>query len=60
LVADLTKIPIAVINKMPRSVSSTALHLSDIQPLIDGSAKYKLIPQSFPARDLLWSGVSPK
>ncbi len=60
MVAELTKIPVGVINKMPRSVSSTALHLSDIQPLIDGSAKYKLIPQAFPARDLLWSGIAPK
>jgi NitT/TauT family transport system substrate-binding protein len=60
LIADATKIPLAVITKMPRSVSSTALHLSDIQPLIDGSAKYKLIPQPFSARDLLWNGISAR
>jgi NitT/TauT family transport system substrate-binding protein len=60
LISDITKIPLAVIAKMPRSESSTVLHLSDIQPLIDGSAKYKLIPQAFPARDLLWSGISAR
>jgi NitT/TauT family transport system substrate-binding protein len=60
LIAEITKIPLAVITKMPRSVSSTVLHLSDIQPLIDGSAKYKLIPQPFPARDLLWNGISAR
>lgn len=60
LVAGVTKLPLAVISKMPRSVSSTVLHLSDIQPLIDGAAKYKLIPQPFPARELLWNGISAR
>jgi NitT/TauT family transport system substrate-binding protein len=60
MIADATKIPLAVITKMPRSESSTAMHLSDLQPLIDGAAKYKLIPQSFPARDMLWNGITAK
>lgn len=57
LISDITKIPPAVIAKMPRSTASTDMHLSDIQPLIDASAKYKLIPAAFPARDLVWSGA---
>jgi NitT/TauT family transport system substrate-binding protein len=56
LVADLTKIPLATINRMPRLISSTSMSIPQIQTVIDGAAKYVLIPHSFPARDLVWSG----
>jgi NitT/TauT family transport system substrate-binding protein len=60
LVAEATKIPLAVITTMPRVTAGTTLHLADIQPLIDSSAKYKLIPQAFPARDLLLPGAATR
>jgi NitT/TauT family transport system substrate-binding protein len=57
MVADLTKIPLAVINGMPRLVSSTGMSNAQIQAVLDGAAKYGLIPHTFPARDLVWSGL---
>jgi hypothetical protein len=32
------------------------MSIPQIQTVIDGAAKYVLIPHSFPARDLVWSG----
>ena len=58
LVSDLSKIPLDVIQKMPRSHTDLTIRLSDIQPLIDGSVKYKLISRGFPARELVYSELS--
>jgi NitT/TauT family transport system substrate-binding protein len=57
LVADLTKIPLATIDRMPRLVSSTNMSVPQIQAIIDGAAKYSLIPRAFPARELVWSAL---
>lgn len=55
LIADVTKIPVDTIEHMNRVDGSTSMNPAQIQPLIDSSAKYKLIPESFPAKDLIWS-----
>jgi hypothetical protein len=38
---------------MPRVTYATSLNPRDIQPLIDAAAKYKAIPASFDARELI-------
>ena len=53
--AELTKIPLAIVEKMTRVVIGTQLRASEIQPMIDAAVKYKMIQRSFPARDLIYS-----
>jgi NitT/TauT family transport system substrate-binding protein len=54
VVADYTKIPLSYFTGgMTRTVSGTTLRVDQIQPVIDLSAKYKFIPRSIPARELL-------
>jgi ABC-type nitrate/sulfonate/bicarbonate transport system substrate-binding protein len=55
MIADITKIPVETIEHMPRTDGSISMNPREIQPLIDAAAKYKLIPESFPAKDLIWS-----
>ncbi|HXP93568.1 MAG TPA: ABC transporter substrate-binding protein [Candidatus Binatia bacterium] len=55
MIADMTKIPVETIEHMPRTDGSTSMNPKEIQPLIDAAAKYKLIPEVFPAKDLIWS-----
>ncbi|HXF33232.1 MAG TPA: ABC transporter substrate-binding protein [Candidatus Acidoferrales bacterium] len=55
MIADMTKIPVETIEHMPRTDGSTAMSPREIQPLIDSAAKYKLIPDAFPAKDLIWT-----
>jgi NitT/TauT family transport system substrate-binding protein len=55
LVAELTKIPLANIAKLHRSLNATSLDPALVQALIDASAKYDVIARSFPARDIVWS-----
>lgn len=55
LVAELTKTPLADVAKMQRTVIAPNIDSSLVQPLIDSCAKYELIPQGFPARDILWN-----
>jgi NitT/TauT family transport system substrate-binding protein len=52
MMAEITKIPLAVMQRMKRVVSATSLDPRMVQPLIDAAAKYKNIPQAFPAKDL--------
>jgi NitT/TauT family transport system substrate-binding protein len=42
------------IARMPRSHYNANLSPSEIQPVIDASAKYKVIPSSFPAREIIY------
>lgn len=55
LVAELTKIEIANVSKMNRTVSGTTLDPKLIQPLIDAAVKYEVIPRSFKASEILWN-----
>jgi NitT/TauT family transport system substrate-binding protein len=51
MMADITKIPIAIISKMARVNGSTSGDPSLIQAAINVAAKYNYIPKTFPARD---------
>jgi NitT/TauT family transport system substrate-binding protein len=52
LMADVTKLPVETIAKMARVENATNNDPQLIQPLIDAAAKYKMIPRSFPAKDM--------
>jgi NitT/TauT family transport system substrate-binding protein len=54
LVSDFTKVDIAVVKTMRRTVSGTRLDVTLIQPVIDVAAKYGMLAHAFPARELLW------
>lgn len=54
LLAEVAKIPLAVVQRMPRTTMGTAVGPAGVQPLIDVAAKYKLIPRRFPASELLY------
>jgi NitT/TauT family transport system substrate-binding protein len=53
LLASLSGMEPAAIAQIKRATNGTSLDPRDIQPLIDAAAKYKIIPQSFSARELL-------
>jgi NitT/TauT family transport system substrate-binding protein len=54
MMADVTKIPLAVFQKMGRVDGATTSDPSLIQPLIDAAAKYKQIPRAFPAKEMFF------
>lgn len=58
LVAELTKIDLAIVSKMARTTSGKGLDPAQFQPLIDAAAKFGFIPRPFPARELFWSGAA--
>ena len=53
MMADVTKVPATVIQQMPRVDGATTTTAADFQPIIDKAAKYHMIPQAFPAREML-------
>jgi NitT/TauT family transport system substrate-binding protein len=53
ILAKYTGVDAATIAHGPRSHYFSGLELRDIQPVIDASAKYQVIPKSFPARDII-------
>jgi NitT/TauT family transport system substrate-binding protein len=53
MLADVTRVPIEVIKKMPRVTNGTSLYVAGIQPLIDAEAKYGFIKHAFPAQELI-------
>jgi NitT/TauT family transport system substrate-binding protein len=55
--ADFTKIDPAIIRRSTRSTGGTALEASDVQHLIDMAVKYKALPASFDAREMLWTSA---
>jgi NitT/TauT family transport system substrate-binding protein len=54
LLAEASKIPLATIQKMSRVDTALELDPTIIQPIIDASAKYKLLPHGFPAKELVF------
>jgi NitT/TauT family transport system substrate-binding protein len=58
MMAEATKIPLAVMQKIARVDSATpsSADPSLMQPLIEVAARYKSIPRSFPAKDLFFKG----
>jgi NitT/TauT family transport system substrate-binding protein len=57
ILTRVAKIPLATISAMNRSVYSDKLELATIQPVIDASAEYKFLPQTYKAQDVFWSGL---
>lgn len=57
MMADVTKIPLSVLRSMNRVKSATTMDPATIQPLIDASARYHLIPHGFQASAMIFSGA---
>jgi NitT/TauT family transport system substrate-binding protein len=55
VLADFSKIPLPVIQKMTRAVLGTALTPALVQPVIDASVKYGALARSFPAAEVIAS-----
>ncbi len=53
ILAKYTGVDAAAIARGPRSHYFSGLEPRDIQPVIDASAKYQVIPKSFPAQDII-------
>jgi NitT/TauT family transport system substrate-binding protein len=60
MIAEITKIPLATVQKMPRVAMGTSVRAAAIQPMIDIAFKYKMIPRGFPARELVFEEIAPK
>jgi NitT/TauT family transport system substrate-binding protein len=56
MMADITKIPLAIISKMARVNGATTGDPGLIQPCINAAAKYNNISRTFPAKDAYFSG----
>lgn len=56
LLAEVSKIPLAVITGTERGVLGTELTPALVQPVIDKGAQYNLLSRSFPAAEIIWSG----
>jgi NitT/TauT family transport system substrate-binding protein len=56
VMSEASKIPPAVFAKMNRIEGATSGDPSLTAQVIDGIAKFKLIPKPFPAREMYWSG----
>lgn len=51
MMAEITKIPLAVFARMPRVEDATSTDPAVLQPLIDAAAKYNFIVRAIPAKD---------
>ena len=60
MVAEMTKIPLATVQKMPRVTMGTSVRAAAVQPMVDVAFKYKKIPRAFPARELVYEEIAPK
>lgn len=54
MLSEASKMPLATIQKMSRVDTALELDPTIIQPIIDASAKYKLLPHGFPAKELVF------
>jgi NitT/TauT family transport system substrate-binding protein len=53
MMADVSKIPVATVEHMPRVDGATTMNPAQYQSVIDAAAKFKMIPHGFPAREML-------
>jgi NitT/TauT family transport system substrate-binding protein len=60
ILSKYTKIPADVIAAEQHSVYGTYLDARVIQPIIDTSAQYKILPERFAATDLFYPPLAPK
>jgi ABC-type nitrate/sulfonate/bicarbonate transport system substrate-binding protein len=58
MLAAFTGQTVDVVERANRPETGTVLRLSQIQPLIDLAAKYKIIPRAFPAQELVDPSVA--
>jgi NitT/TauT family transport system substrate-binding protein len=56
ILANLTKIPVDVVDRMNRVSFGQVLDVSTMQPVIDATAEYKFLPKTFPVAEMLWTG----
>jgi NitT/TauT family transport system substrate-binding protein len=56
-IAEYSKLPVETLRKMPIVHVPASMSAALVQPLIDTAAKYKELPQSFPAKDEILAGV---
>lgn len=56
MLADFSKIPAAVLEKMAPSQSAPSITPAELQPLIDAAVKFKRIPGPVKAQDLIFQG----
>jgi NitT/TauT family transport system substrate-binding protein len=56
MMAEITQIPLPIMQKMKRVACATSLDPGLVQPFIDVAAKYHNIPRGFGARDIFWLG----
>jgi NitT/TauT family transport system substrate-binding protein len=56
ILANLTKIPVEVVNRMNRVSYGEVLDVATIQPVIDAAAEYKFLARTFPVSEMFWSG----
>ena len=54
IMSEFTKVPLDVFQKMARVEGATASDPALLQPFIDAAAKYKMISNAFPAKDMLF------
>jgi NitT/TauT family transport system substrate-binding protein len=55
LMADVTKIPIGIVQKMARIYGATSSDPSLLQPVIDLAVKYKALPRAFAPKEIYFS-----
>jgi len=53
----ISQIPAATVGEMNRVVFAESLEASTIQPVIDATAQYKFIPNTFNVTEMFWSGA---
>jgi NitT/TauT family transport system substrate-binding protein len=57
LISAYTKLPLETLRSMHQIKGGPALVAEDIQPMIDVAAKYRAIPNAFPAKEMMLAGV---
>ena len=57
LLAEATSVPLPIIASMTRVTAGTTLRVAELQPLLDVSIKYGLVPHGFFVRDLIYRGL---
>jgi NitT/TauT family transport system substrate-binding protein len=60
ILEQVSKIDVATISEMNRTVFTDRLDVATIQPVIDASVEYKFLAHGYPARDVFWPGLGTK
>jgi NitT/TauT family transport system substrate-binding protein len=60
ILSDFSSVPVDVIEHMPRVTNGTSVSAAQLQPVIDASAKYGDLKQTFPAAEIIAPGIATK